>query len=302
MKQHYVPRSYLAAWTDPATPPEQEPYVWLMPPEGGTGKKRAPKNIFLETDFYTIKNGDAGDELVLEKGLSQLEQRFVTLRDSVLEMCLPLSGEDRLVLCAFASAMRGRTRARRGHIREQWQRVLSMAESLRQQAAHATPEERASLGGLAPSGSTPAATVDDVREMVDNPITATLAQRVQAETPLLMQLDLAILNTRLTPGFITSDHPCIRRVPEQESIPLNQQLSGTIHPETEITLPISPRQLMVLSLLGVNGYQDCSPAGLCNYNRRTWMYADEGVIACAESSQENWFVVTGSEGVGSRAT
>jgi hypothetical protein len=289
MKQHFVPRSYLAAWTDPATPEGQEPYVWVIPPNGGTGKKQAPKNVFTETDFYTFKNADVGDELVLEKGLAQLEQRFVSLRESVLEKRRPLSEQDTLVLCAFASAMRGRTRVRREHIRGQWRRVLDMGESLRQQASRSTPEERAALGGLVPEGGTPAATMDDVKELVDNPITATLAQRVEVEVPFLLQFDIAILNTGLIPGFITSDHPCIRRIPEQESIPLNQRLSGTVHPETEITLPISPRQLVVLSLSPVNGYQDCSPAGVGSYNQRTWMYADEGVIACVESTQEDWF-------------
>ena len=56
--QHWIPRAYLSAWCDPDTPEDQEPYVWSFPRDGGAGRRRAPKNMFAETDMYTIKLED----------------------------------------------------------------------------------------------------------------------------------------------------------------------------------------------------------------------------------------------------
>jgi hypothetical protein len=48
--QHFIPRSYLAAWRDPETPEGQEPYVWRFSKDGSQSKNKAPQNIFTETD------------------------------------------------------------------------------------------------------------------------------------------------------------------------------------------------------------------------------------------------------------
>ena len=54
-KQHYVPRCYLAGWVDPSTPAGQEPYVWVFNRGERKGRKKAPSNLFTETDLYTLK-------------------------------------------------------------------------------------------------------------------------------------------------------------------------------------------------------------------------------------------------------
>ena len=65
-KQHWVPRSYLAAWRDPVIGEGIEPYVWVFPKESGEGRKKAPKNIFHESDMYTIQRADGVRDLWLE--------------------------------------------------------------------------------------------------------------------------------------------------------------------------------------------------------------------------------------------
>jgi hypothetical protein len=50
--QHWITKSYLDAWIAPSTPPHQEGYVWLFNKNNEPPKKKAPHNIFKETDFY----------------------------------------------------------------------------------------------------------------------------------------------------------------------------------------------------------------------------------------------------------
>ncbi len=70
-KQHFVPKSYLEAWCDPACPKKQTPYVWLFSCDGADIKRKSPKNIFYETDMYTILGKNGERILTLEHGLQQ---------------------------------------------------------------------------------------------------------------------------------------------------------------------------------------------------------------------------------------
>ena len=67
-RQHYLPQSYLQAWTDPECPANHEPYVWIFDREGKEGRAKSPKNIFHETDMYTIVGEDGERDLKLEQG------------------------------------------------------------------------------------------------------------------------------------------------------------------------------------------------------------------------------------------
>ena len=82
--QHWVPRSYLQAWVDPDTPAGHEPYVNVISRDGGEVRRRAPSNIFTETDLYTIQLPDGRRDLRLEHGLSQLETDFFEMRRKFL--------------------------------------------------------------------------------------------------------------------------------------------------------------------------------------------------------------------------
>lgn len=130
-KQHWVPSSYLEAWCDPDLPPGHSPYVWRFPKHGGKGHRKAPHNIFAETDFYTIALPDGQRDLSLEHGLGTLEERFCRIRKSRIERREPLSDEEKVWVCAFIAAMRFRTRAQRIAFQQQWGHAVRVAEDLR---------------------------------------------------------------------------------------------------------------------------------------------------------------------------
>jgi hypothetical protein len=64
--QHWIPRSYLQAWTEPDVPANHEPFVHVFSKDGDRHRRRAPSNIFTETDLYTIKQPGGGRDLRLE--------------------------------------------------------------------------------------------------------------------------------------------------------------------------------------------------------------------------------------------
>jgi hypothetical protein len=66
--------------------------------------------------MYTIIKPDGERDLVLEHGLSQLENDFACLRKNKLSKHLPLTASDRVVICAFMAAMHTRTKVVQGEI------------------------------------------------------------------------------------------------------------------------------------------------------------------------------------------
>lgn len=164
-KQHFVPRSYLRAWCDPNTPDGQEPYVWLFSSDGSNPRRKAPDNIFRETDLYTIELPGGRRNLVLEHGLAQLESEFVSIRDTKLRSLEPLEPAEHALLCAFVAAMHARTPAQRDHLAEQWGKVLAMADQMMEWAKTATPEQKRAAASFSPPNRERSLTYDEVKAL-----------------------------------------------------------------------------------------------------------------------------------------
>jgi hypothetical protein len=75
-KQHTIPRSYLASWLEPVTPPGQTPAIHLISKEDQSVRRKASVKTFTETDRYTVrlKNG---------KGLSITRHSRVTHNEGI---------------------------------------------------------------------------------------------------------------------------------------------------------------------------------------------------------------------------
>lgn len=142
-KQHFIPRAYLSAWTDPATPSGQEPYVWVFPKDGGAGRRRAPSNVFTETDIYTVHSKIGERNLYFEHGLSQLETSFSRIRKDHLDLSEQPPSVARLKLAAFVAAMHARTPRFRDHHRQQWQKILDVGNEIMSSMEKKTAKERA---------------------------------------------------------------------------------------------------------------------------------------------------------------
>src|SRR5581483_10773694 len=129
-KQHYVPRSYLAGWVDSRTPAGQEPYVWVFKKGEKKGRRKAPSNIFTETDLYTVEVESGGKNYAIEEALSKLESRFAMILREKITKHLPLGDEERAFLCAFVSAMLQRTLRHRDNLESFIDQIIKNAEIL----------------------------------------------------------------------------------------------------------------------------------------------------------------------------
>lgn len=115
---HYVPKFYLEEFTDPDTPVGHEPYVWVFEKVGGNWKKRAPKNVAAESDFYVLTHRSGRRHTGVEEALGVLESAAARLlRRKVFRERL-LKRYERFELAAFVVAMLNRVPAEVENIRE----------------------------------------------------------------------------------------------------------------------------------------------------------------------------------------
>ena len=270
MKQHAIPRCYLKAWCDPSTPKGETPYVWMFTKEGRSGRRKAPENIFREKDMYTIEKADGKHDLVLERGLSQLESEFASIRNRTLRRNHVPDATEHIKICAFVAAMTTRTKASREHHRKQWGHMLSTMEDMKKWAETATSQEKRLAAALSrPSSSSKGSfTYEDVKLLAERPLQIVLPAMIQAATPLLCRLDLAVLSTTDSVGFITSDDPCVWFDPEAYKRPPLYRGPGLVYETIEITLPVSPEQYVYLNRQGISGYIAVGDEVVDNLNSR----------------------------------
>ena len=293
-KQHFVPASYLKAWCDKTSPSNHEPYVWVFPKSGGEAKRKSPEKIFRETDFYTIKRIDRERDLVLEKGLSWLESQFAALRQKKLGQRKPLNFRDKSVLCTFVAAMFARTKSRREFIREQWQEVLDLGNEVAEWTKNAAPEEikRMSLALHPTPNEGRSMSMNDVKNIVDNPMQSFLVTGIATVAPALFDMRFGILDTSNTPAFISSDNPCVWFDPDLFKRPSPFGAGGLISPSIEISLPLSPTQFILfgrkLLLSGLYVSIKTNDPLVDAINRRTWKYSDESFIADQNYASFSW--------------
>lgn len=301
--QHFVAKSYLRAWCDPACPPSHEPYVWVMDRDGPTedkpAKRRAPKNIFSEPDMYTIKPAnDPGErDLSLEDMLSQIENGFCMVRRDFIEPRKPLDENVRGILCIFAAATQWRTPGARAHIQNQWGPVLDEMLHVEAQIKKMSIEERRRAAGMSPRSSGVhggGMTTADVARLVASPLQETLASHIRVIAPMLMKLSMTIYCTTEKPGFITCDEPCVWFDPEVYKRPPMYRQAALMYKSLEITLPISPTRLMVLSHME-DAPQYFDLGGVANEaaivdeaNRITNRHAREAIIVAKNEFRPVW--------------
>lgn len=287
--QHFIPQCYLKAWCDPETPPRQKPYVWTFGKDEQRGRRKAPQNIFHETDMYTIRGPDGGRDLSLEHGLAELEGIFAKLRDNVVAPRSPLSFDHRWILCTFAAAMKTRTPVVRDHWQKQWNETLAMAEDMQREIDAEGPTKNR-YPSMPVDGRT-TMNIEQAREIAQNPIHDVMAAGFKM-VPGLFALDMAIMTTPQIPGFITSDAPCVWFDAEARKRPWPHNAPGLEWPTIEITLPLSPSRMLFLNrggIRGLRGYMDTPDQLVDEFNRRTCGHGNEHIVVSRNVRKGIWF-------------
>ena len=286
-RQHFVPQSYLKAWCDPTTPAGQAPYVWIFNKDGSGARRKAPDNIFYERDLYTIQGVDGERDLVLEHGLAGLESEFVAVRDAKLARREKITGREHAMLCAFIAAAQPRTPTFRDHLAGQWAKVLEDMDQMMDWAKTATPEQKRAASLIA-HGSGPSLGYEDVKLLAEKPMQNMLVPMIQQVAPLLTRLDFMVL-VSAGPTFITSDFPCVWFDPEWHKRPPMYQAPALMYESIEISLPVSPYQLILLNRRGFAGYCDVRERVVDEYNRRTRFHCSEYFVSNTNATKPVWF-------------
>jgi len=268
--QHIIPQCYLKQFVDPHTPPDQEPYVWIFERGSKKGKKRAPKNILTETDFYTLKIKSGEKDYTVEKNLSQLESEYSSVFEKRIKNKIPLDDYNHIVLCAFVAAMLQRTLKQKENIEGFLDQLITMAEEA--EKAHGA-EPKTSL---------------ELKEEKQDAHKLSIVQMIPDITKILFQMNLAFFFTNRRGSFITSDAPCFL---------FNSRLQwqrfygpGLGQKYVEVRMPLSPEISIVFSWANnLRGYLEIDTDWIHEYNRMVFGYSHEYFIANSPKIKHRWF-------------
>jgi hypothetical protein len=262
--------------------------VWTFPKNGGEGRRKAPDNIFHETDFYTIRRSDGQRDLSLENGLATLESQFCRIRDAHISRREPLSPEDKGWVCAFVAAMHFRTRTQRDALRSQWSHAVRVAEDMQQALNAMSPTKLLRHRPLRPfpGESEPSLTIEDARTLSNDPLQHMLMKVIEDDLPVLLRMTLTFFTTDdPTAGFITSDHPCLWFDTDKR----RGQMMSLQSPTVEVTMPVAPNTLLVQCWEEFPDYWPVATPQVEEFNRFHQGGCDEYLIVNRNETKAVWF-------------
>lgn len=268
-KQHYVPQCYLREFVDPNTPSEQEPYIWIFDKGKRKGRKRAPSNLFTETDLYTIHLKTGEKNYAIEETLSKLEGKYAEIFRSKIKNHLPLSEEEHIYLCAFVSVMLQRTLRHRDNLGRFYDELIGHAEKIEQQ------------NNLKPKES------ERLKEFKKNTHKFGIVQTLPDITELLMKMSVAFLCAPEGTKFLTSDDPCNLFNPDLQW----QRFygPGLAQKNIQVTLPLSPEILLCISWSNLRGYIQWDKNWSREANRMIVSKCYQYFISCSPKTKWSWF-------------
>jgi len=268
--QHIIPRCYLKQFVDPHTPAGHEPYVWIFEKEHKRGKKKAPKNILAETDFYTLKLKNGDKDYSIEKTLSQIEGEYTSIFEKKIKAKLPLDDYEHIMVCVFVAAMFQRTLAQRENIEGMLDQIIEMTEAMEQ--ANGLPTKK-SL---------------EMKREKENAPKINLVQIIPRITEILIQMNLAFLCSNKKGAFITSDTPCFLFNPDLQWQRFYGPGLGQKH--VEVRMPLSPEISIDFSWVNnLRGYLNIDTDLVHELNRMVFGYSHQYFIANSAKVKRGWF-------------
>lgn len=210
--------------------------------------------------MYTIVGKQGERDLSIERSLSKVEGQFATVRRTKLDKHLPLDLGEKITVCVFAAAMFARTKTYREHLRSTWSKALELIEKVQEAHEKASPEQREQMqSALGPVGTpeerNSVISKEEVEELVASPLQNTLSAMVEAIAPNLIEMPWVVMVAPRGSAFVTSDTPCVWFDKGEYETPKTRYAGRLMSPSLEITMPLSPWQMLVFSnKLSFTGY------------------------------------------------
>lgn len=293
-KQHFVPQCYTKAWHDSVVPagPANTPYVWVFNKAGSNPRRKAPANLFTETDIYTIVRPDGERDLRLEHGFQELEDKFTRIRNLKFNQRTWPDAEDLAWVFGFVATAQARTAAHRDFHRQQWGGIRKRMEEFKDAFDQASPELREAMarGPLRGSGSGKGMGIEDVRRFEAQPIQEMIGPTLRGVIPAFGRMHVGVLCTDDPLGFVTSDSPCTWFDPEAYKLQPIYRSPALGSATIEVTLPISPRQcLIIMHNPHYQGYIDVGQRLVDELNRRHISHCAESFVSHCQATRQSWF-------------
>lgn len=282
--QHWVPSSYLKAWIDPTLPKGSKGKVWVYTKSGDSHKAESPKKIFTEEELYTGSSETKERDLSVEKLLCTLESNFIGIR-SKLTAQKDLPQKDFENLLFYIAAMLNRGKEQNELFKSQWENLSANIARIEKQINALNPNLVS-----APTNTPP--TANAVSKLAKTPLYHMLRGLTQTTADVLHSMNFDILSTKISPGFITSDNPCVLHDPDLYSRPPLFQTRGLVYPRVEITFPITPQLLILFHKydeMGGNRQIQITDNAVDELNRRTRFYCNHHFVVNKEIAKEFWF-------------
>jgi len=258
-RQHIVPKCYLQAFADPATPQGYEPYVWVLDKETRRSTRKAPKKILTGKEPYTFKLPYGKRDLVVEDTLSRIEDRYARWRASLQYGQLPPE-EERANLCIFMSAMLARTRSQKTIL----DTFLAQVEE--------------NFAALEDMHGAPHVESKKMAEYRRNAFPESVLRRTAMLTRVLWPKGFAFIGNSSGVPFVTSDEPCYITDPARGTHGIHGFAPAS--PTAEIQMTLSPTMAVLCSLgLDADVWGDATSDVARQYNLNTYVFADRLVIA-----------------------
>lgn len=269
-KQHVIPNCYLKSWCDPRTPAGQSPYIWRISRDGTEKKNKSPEKSFTASDRYTLKMPNGDRHLVIETTLARIENDFMQVLARIRRRD-NLTALDRARLCIFTAAMHTRTIAMGDHWKATQQELHDVVRNLEKQ--HDAP---------------PTTSLQTAR-MVEYAAQHLIAMGIDVEAPLLFEMPMTIMVTTDELGFITSDAPCVWFNPQLYKLPPFYRSPGLAQRDIEVTLPLTPRHLLLISHRNNPLYIDVEQNAVDEGNRMRRFHCDKEFVSWKGETRPYWF-------------
>jgi hypothetical protein len=248
--QHVIPNCYLKEWCDPDTPKRQTAFIWLITKDGSGRRRKSPENSFTSRHRYTVTFADSERDLTVENTLGDIENGFVRVRERI-KRHETLSIEDRAIICLFTAAMRSRTIRAGDHWVEQNRKMHEKVTRMEQQYEL---EPKTSL---------------ETGEMLRDAAQRSVMMSLEIETPLYLQMEMAVLEIQDDRTFITSDSPCVWFNPKAHTFPPFYRSPGLAQTDIEVTLPLTPKHMVLFSHIHQTHYIGVGGSLVDGLNGRT---------------------------------
>jgi len=248
--QHTIPRLHLQhfAGRQPAG------QVWTYDAIAAKQWSAIPDETCVQTHFYSAERDDGTMDTRLEDFIAGVESRAAPVYEGLLKGTMPSDAQARFDFAQFLALMHTRTTAMRrmaAEIRGRGAQIHSYAYATNPKAFEGLMRRVEADKGA----SIDPAIKEQIRQKMLNPSGFVMAVPKESTfmalgasdklTPLLNKMKWSLVGA-LHGYFITSDNPLVRRVARKSWHPVYGD-HGFMNKTAEITFPLSPKLLLLLS-------------------------------------------------------